>query len=79
VKDRLIDVIENPDRSFNDRVNEFEKLLMLEALEKANWVKLRAARSLQVTYRIFNYKYEKFGLQQLHPRRSKQRTAQLVC
>jgi len=52
---------------------------MLDALNRTNWVKLRAARSLRVTYRIFNYKYEKFGLRALNPRRRKKRESQLVC
>jgi len=79
VRDRLNQLIENTDVSFHERVKEFEKLLMLDALNRTNWVKLRAARSLRVTYRIFNYKYEKFGLRALNPRRRKKRESQLVC
>ena len=79
MRDRLIQLIENPDLSLNARVKEFEKLLMLDALNRTNWVKLRAARTLRVTYRIFNYKYEKFGLRALNPRRRKTRESQMVC
>jgi len=72
-------LIEKTEIPFYERVKEFEKLLMLDALDRTNWVKLRAARSLRVTYRIFNYKYEKFGLRALNPRRRKKRESQLVC
>ena len=79
MRDRVNQLIEKTEIPFYERVKEFEKLLMLDALDRTNWVKLRAARSLRVTYRIFNYKYEKFGLRALNPRRRKKRESQLVC
>ena len=36
--------------------------MLLDALEKNGWVKFHAARHLNTTYRIFNYKYAQYGL-----------------
>ena len=41
---------------------EMEKKLILEALEKANWVQKEAARFLGVSRRVMHYKIQKYGI-----------------
>jgi DNA-binding NtrC family response regulator len=41
---------------------EMEKRLILEALEKANWVQKEAAQYLGVSRRVMHYKIQKFGI-----------------
>ncbi len=41
---------------------EMEKRLILEALERANWVQKEAARYLGVSRRVMHYKIQKFGI-----------------
>jgi DNA-binding NtrC family response regulator len=41
---------------------EMEKKLILEALEKANWVQKEAAQYLGVSRRVMHYKIQKFGI-----------------
>ena len=41
---------------------EMEKKLILEALEKANWVQKEAAQFLGVSRRVMHYKIQKFGI-----------------
>jgi transcriptional regulator with GAF, ATPase, and Fis domain len=80
LKEKVLDVLERPDLSFEARIDEIEKLLMVEALQKNNWIKLKAANDLKVTYRIFNYKYDKYGLNKLNPRKKrKKRMEEVNC
>jgi DNA-binding NtrC family response regulator len=44
------------------RLVDMEKKLVLEALEKANWVQKDAARFLGVSRRVMHYKIQKFGI-----------------
>ena len=76
MKEQLSALIADSSIPFGDRVTEFEKLLILDALQKNNWVKLQAAKSLKVTYRIFNYKFEKFGLQEKSPRKRRKKASE---
>ena len=41
---------------------EMEKKLILEALERANWVQKEAAQFLGVSRRVMHYKIQKFGI-----------------
>ena len=41
---------------------EMEKKLILEALEKANWIQKEAAQYLGVSRRVMHYKIQKFGI-----------------
>ena len=50
--------------SFVDRVAEFERALIVEALAQANGVQTRAARALGMSERHLRYKLRKYGLQQ---------------
>lgn len=47
---------------FNDAVARFEQELLVDALQRARGNMLQAARDLQVTYRIVNYKIKKYGI-----------------
>ena len=47
---------------FNDAVARFEQELLVDALQRAHGNMLQAARDLQVTYRIVNYKIKKYGI-----------------
>ena len=47
---------------FNDAVAQFEQELLIDALQRAKGNMLQAARDLQVTYRIVNYKVKKYGI-----------------
>ncbi len=47
---------------FNDAVARFEQELLIDALQRARGNMLQAARDLQVTYRIVNYKIKKYGI-----------------
>ncbi len=48
--------------SFCEAVAKFEQELLVDALKKAGGNMLQAARELQVTYRIVNYKVKKYGI-----------------
>jgi len=78
LKEEVLKIIENPDLSFSKRIDSIERLLMIESLEKNKWIKLKAAKELEVTYRIFNYKFDKYGLQKLNPRKRKKRKSEKV-
>jgi len=78
VKQKILKAIESKDLSLTEKINIVEKALMLESLERNNWIKLKAAQELRVTYRIFNYKYSKFGLDELNPRRKKLKSYQII-
>ncbi len=49
-------------RSLVDSVAEFEKKLLLDALQKAGGNMLKAAKQLKTSYRIVNYKIKKYGI-----------------
>ncbi|MEW6440747.1 MAG: sigma-54 dependent transcriptional regulator [bacterium] len=44
------------------RLVDMEKMLVLDALEKANWVQKEAARFLGISRRVMHYKIQKFGI-----------------
>ncbi len=71
MKEQVLEILNDPNLAFEDRVGRFEKLLMVDALNRTNWIKLKAARALKVTYRIFNYKYDKYGLGAQNPRKKR--------
>jgi two-component system NtrC family response regulator len=48
--------------SFVERVAEFERTLIVEALDRARGVQTRAARSLGMSERHLRYKLRKYGL-----------------
>ena len=48
--------------SLDELVNEYERGLLVEALQRAGGVKKRAAQLLGVTFRSFRYRLEKLGL-----------------
>ena len=75
MKEQVLKTLEDGNLTFEERVGEFEKLLMIEARNRTNWIKLKAARALKVTYRIFNYKYDKYGLMAQNPRKKRKVTA----
>jgi two-component system response regulator PilR (NtrC family) len=54
----------------DELVNEFERHLLREALEKAGGVKKRAAHLLGISFRSFRYRLEKLGLDDPHSRGS---------
>jgi transcriptional regulator with GAF, ATPase, and Fis domain len=78
LKEQVQRILEDPNLTFENRVGEFEKLLMVEALNRTNWIKLKAARSLRVTYRIFNYKYDKYGLGNQNPRKKRKTVSKVA-
>ncbi len=43
-------------------INSIEKELLLKALERANWVKKKAARLLKLNTRSFRYRLEKYAI-----------------
>ena len=47
---------------FNDAVARFEQELLVDALQHAHGNMLQAARDLQVSYRIVNYKVKKYNI-----------------
>ena len=49
-------------RSFPERVEAFEKRLILDALDKAAGVQTRAAAALGMSERHLRYKLKKYGL-----------------
>lgn len=73
MNEHLIEIIEDSRLSFDQRICAIEKALMTHYLEKCNWIKLKAARAANITYRIFNYKYEKYGLDAINPRKRRKK------
>jgi len=53
-----------PEEGLNleDVVEDFEKRLLLQAMERTNGIKKRAAELLNVSFRSFRYRLEKYGL-----------------
>ena len=43
-------------------VDDFERSLILDALEQYNWVKTAAARLLGINVKLLDYRIEKYGL-----------------
>ncbi len=43
-------------------IEELERQLIVQAMERSGWVIARAARLLGLTYRTLQYRLEKFGL-----------------
>jgi len=58
------------DASFEERVIEFEKRLILEALKKFSWNKSKAAEYLRMSRRVLNYKVEKYGIRERQEKNS---------
>lgn len=48
--------------SFEEKVIEFEKKLILETLNRFDWNKTRAAEYLRMSRRVLSYKVEKYGI-----------------
>lgn len=51
-----------PEQSFSDAVARFEQELLTDALQRAQGNMLQAARDLQASYRIVNYKVKKYDI-----------------
>jgi len=47
---------------FEQRVENFEKKLIIDALEKANWIQIKAAQLLGTSRSIIRYKMKKYGI-----------------
>jgi len=54
---------------FEQRVEDFEKRLIVDALEKTNWIQTRAAELLGVSRSIVKYKMKKYGIKRDEGRR----------
>ena len=50
---------------FEQRVGNFEKKLIVDALEKANWVQTKAAELLGTSRSIMKYKMKKYGIKRV--------------
>ncbi|MDY0389904.1 MAG: sigma-54 dependent transcriptional regulator [Desulfobulbus oligotrophicus] len=46
----------------NTRLSEVERQMLIEALERSNWVQTRAAESLGISERVLRYKMEKLNI-----------------
>lgn len=67
---RLQEKISSPEReipadkiSLDQRVIDFEKKLIINALEKAGWIRVEAARLLGINYRALKYKMKKYNIE----------------
>jgi DNA-binding NtrC family response regulator len=49
--------------SFEEAIRDFERALLLEALENAGWNQTRAAERLQITRRALKLKMDRWGLE----------------
>lgn len=78
MNEQILQILENPDLTFPQRMEYIERVLMMDALDRNNWVKLKAARDLKITYRIFNYKCDKYKLFLTSPRRRRKSKAEAV-
>ena len=45
-----------------EMVDDFERSLILDALEQSNWKKTAAARLLRISVKLLDYRIEKYGL-----------------
>jgi len=48
--------------SLTEKIEGFERAEIAEALERAGWVKARAARMLGITERMIGYRIRKYGI-----------------
>ncbi|HHN65739.1 MAG TPA: hypothetical protein ENK09_10300 [Nitrospirae bacterium] len=48
--------------SLKKKVEDLERQEIINALQRSNWVKARAARMLGITERMINYKIKKYGI-----------------
>lgn len=48
---------------FEQRVENFEKRLIIDALEKANWIQTKAAELLGTSRSIIKYKMKEYGIE----------------
>jgi len=55
--------------TFDERVENFEKKLIIDALEKANWIQTKAAKALGTSRSIMKYKMKKYGIKRGEGRR----------
>ncbi|MCK4723431.1 MAG: hypothetical protein KAT75_09000 [Dehalococcoidia bacterium] len=54
----------SPDKvPFEERVESFEKRLIIDALQRANWTQIKAAELLGTTRSIVKYKMKKYGIE----------------
>jgi len=49
--------------SLKKKVEALERQEILNALQRTNWIKARAARLLGITERMINYKIKKYGIE----------------
>jgi DNA-binding NtrC family response regulator len=49
-------------------IEDFERQLIVQAMERSGWVIARAARLLGLTYRTLQYRLEKFGIKKPEPK-----------
>jgi len=59
----LRDAVESGRLSFDEATRDFERALLLEALEAADWNQTRAAERLQITRRSLKLKMDRCGIQ----------------
>jgi len=50
---------------FEQRVENFEKKLIVDALEKSNWIQSKAAELLGTSRSIIKYKMKKYGIKRV--------------
>jgi transcriptional regulator with GAF, ATPase, and Fis domain len=49
--------------SLKKKVEALERDEIINALQKSNWIKAKAARLLGITERMINYKIKKYGIE----------------
>jgi len=52
--------------TFEQKVENFEKELIIDALEKTNWIQAKAAQLLDTTRNIIRYKMKKYDIKREH-------------
>ncbi len=62
-KDSLVEKPSTGDKKFTEQLEEEEKRRIIEALQKANYVKSRAAKMLGYTLRQLDYRLKKYGIE----------------
>jgi transcriptional regulator with GAF, ATPase, and Fis domain len=55
--------IRNGEITFTEAEEQFQKSIILDVLERADYVQSKAASMLGITRRILKYKMDKFGIQ----------------
>jgi two-component system response regulator PilR (NtrC family) len=58
----LTKVSQTPMNSLDDHLDEIEKDMLIDALEKTQWNKTEAARKLGISFRSIRYRLKKLGL-----------------